>query len=1118
MTPKIRKIIVYFSMSLMALFMIISLVYQYDFQNRIRNFLLTNFEAKIQYRTIGLNIYTHFPEARLTIQDLRIDYQDFRLFEADRITADLDLRGLINQEFNLRKVKIEGAKYRHEVDSSGNPALQIRARNRINTVNLLDAAIEIEDSYLFITNLYKQNYFRLNLKEGQFRLNFNGEILNLTGTAAGILDTLSARGKIVLANKKVSTKNAGFSMNMKNKRQSVNGPLQIDQAQFIIKGDFLRISEGSLVDLNITTTDTGTDELLFLAPAKFAARYQQMNPEAKINLHYQTKGLVNPKKRPTQFIRFKVEDVNIMNVNTKLQLDSLNFSGSYTNGLSRGPETAKLRIDRMGFRLGNSFMHGSGRISNFKEPFMEGRLKSSLQLEDLQQFLEIDQFEHIEGEISADLKLSGFLGGENAESILDTTDYQGYLQLQDVSVSFKNLPLQFKHLTGTIKLNQQDLRIERLQGIFKEHPFNLNGMLANYPDLWFNTSEQLAGELSLRFDRFRLRKNDFQDFEKSSGGYPLKKLAGLSVNLEVNHAYYDIDTLLNFRSEVIFEPEGFSLKNIYFNFEGGAIEANSKLVSNSNGLKINVEVNADFPDFNGNRLYNRLSNSRDNKGSNRFRIPGSIEARVNLSSRNLIFRENKFQNLKSRLKIRRGEIHLDHFQLEGLNGIVVASGKVIPVGFRNWKAIGQGRADFISIEAESFAKTIRDLLNENEKQESPEFDFRPYLDLQFTMNASQLKYRDFTASMIHAQVDLTPEAILFNEISFQLPDGSFEGKASIRKDSTARYNGYSLFSSANLKYDELHLESYLRKIKNTHLLESNGSAFELPPYLNLDFGLQIDRLLFKNARGSDLEMKVRITPEAIYLDQAEVSAFHGKNKASAVLKTMPEGGFRGQLYSSNQGISIHDFFYSFQDFDQNLLTHQNIEGSADINMLLHFQVNKHFKLKKDKLDGKLSFTFENGSLQDFKPIENSLSFIRMKNKDDIFIGNITFDAYLNQGKLFIPELILKNSIANVILNGSRTFSNEINLNLMISLSDLLFKSRKKKIEEFKDAEANKKGGMDFYLELNGMDDDLKVKLFNRKKFEINQMSLSEESLLTLQKISKDSIWFHHLPPAPIVYH
>ena len=200
--------------------------------------------------------------------------------------------------------------------------------------------------------------------------------------------------------------------------------------------------------------------------------------------------------------------------------------------------------------------------------------------------------------------------------------------------------------------------------------------------------------------------------------------------------------------------------------------------------------------------------------------------------------------------------------------------------------------------------------------------------------------------------------------------------------------------------------------------------------------------------------------------------------------------FPGYFYSKVDRIDIQEFFTSFDNFNQDVFTAENTSGKISWDSYYYFEFDENFELHKDDNLWWIDAAVHHAEFVNVEPIEKTLFFVGHKAKDNMIVSELDVHAFLFQNKIFCKDILMNDNIANLDIFGEVDLENkEMALGLEISMTDLLFRSKKERIRETEEGINTLDKDKKILLRMNGPLSDHKLKIMTKKKFRTYQKDL-----------------------------
>jgi hypothetical protein len=175
-------------------------------------------------------------------------------------------------------------------------------------------------------------------------------------------------------------------------------------------------------------------------------------------------------------------------------------------------------------------------------------------------------------------------------------------------------------------------------------------------------------------------------------------------------------------------------------------------------------------------------------------------------------------------------------------------------------------------------------------------------------------------------------------------------------------------------------------------------------------------------------------------------------------------------------IDVNKAFITFKDFGQTFLKAENIRGALSGSLSLVFPLDSllNFRIKNLTAEGK--YLLVNGALINFDPVKQLSSFIEIRELENIKFDKLENDFFIRNNQLFIPQMEVNSSAADLSVNGKHSFENAYEYHVKILLSEILSGKRKKRsnITEFGVVEDDGLGRTSLLLKIIGKGEEAKV--------------------------------------------
>ncbi|MDD2981931.1 MAG: AsmA-like C-terminal region-containing protein [Crocinitomicaceae bacterium] len=216
--------------------------------------------------------------------------------------------------------------------------------------------------------------------------------------------------------------------------------------------------------------------------------------------------------------------------------------------------------------------------------------------------------------------------------------------------------------------------------------------------------------------------------------------------------------------------------------------------------------------------------------------------------------------------------------------------------------------------------------------------------------------------------------------------------------------------------------------------------------------LNIGQLKYEAHTFNQLQSNLRIAKRTLTFDQLSLQNAGAFIQGNAEIKEIkPEILLISTNVSSNN-IYFKNLFKEWNNFDQKIITEDNISGKAHIDLTFQAPFDMRSGIEKNGILSKVYIKIEDGALKNvstFKSITESLKTSSAK----LVLGKRNIDAMENKlldlrfdvlentimirnGRIEIPAMMIKSNALDINVSGWHTFENQIDYHFVFRLRDL----------------------------------------------------------------------------------
>ncbi|MBM56321.1 MAG: hypothetical protein CMB32_07170 [Euryarchaeota archaeon] len=285
----------------------------------------------------------------------------------------------------------------------------------------------------------------------------------------------------------------------------------------------------------------------------------------------------------------------------------------------------------------------------------------------------------------------------------------------------------------------------------------------------------------------------------------------------------------------------------------------------------------------------------------------------------------------------------------------------------------------------------------------------------------------------------------------------------------------------------------------------------LPLGSSLAYTIGSDLLMWDDLECSNTSSKGEITSKKLRISFAKANLLSGEATIQGQLKTASEKIVLG-IMGSAEGFSYSDLFRVYENFGQDVLRAEHMQGRGDIAGSMNLVWDKEGNWESNSFDAELQASISNGRLKGLEVFDDVADYLKenrliapLVDPEDLRkrLSYIEFDfvetpVTVKLSTASIPFTSIQSSAMNVSLEGSQTFEGGIDYTLGFALRDL----RDNKQGEFGDIQDDGLGNM-FFLGMDGTLDE-PVYSYDRQAAKANRRrAISNEAQRIKDAFSKD---------------
>jgi len=314
----------------------------------------------------------------------------------------------------------------------------------------------------------------------------------------------------------------------------------------------------------------------------------------------------------------------------------------------------------------------------------------------------------------------------------------------------------------------------------------------------------------------------------------------------------------------------------------------------------------------------------------------------------------------------------------------------------------------------------------------------------------------------------------------------------------------ALFVDASIHSKYIHLGELLAANPSEQKANDDENyGLEISPRITIYLSLLADQLEFNKFNLKDLKGDLIVKNKQLDARGISFSSQEGKVNGNLFIREK-DNKFILVTKAQFEEVDIKKVFESFNNFGQQSIKSEHLEGIANIDLNYTSWMSTKFKIDPSSIRCEVDFSIDSGKLNNYKPLEALSKFVELDELKSIKFQRLQNSILVKEGTIIVPKFEILSSALNLNIAGTHTFDNYIDYRVTLLLSELLGKKAKKpQGNEFGYVESD---GLQkqskLYLKMTGNIEDVKV-AYDSKGLKENIKSKFSKEKTTVKSLLKE---------------
>ncbi len=210
-----------------------------------------------------------------------------------------------------------------------------------------------------------------------------------------------------------------------------------------------------------------------------------------------------------------------------------------------------------------------------------------------------------------------------------------------------------------------------------------------------------------------------------------------------------------------------------------------------------------------------------------------------------------------------------------------------------------------------------------------------------------------------------------------------------------------------------------------------------PQDMRAKIRLTADSLIYNNFRSAAFSSNVSYSPYVLNLDSVRARGLEGELTGELMLGRQKDGGYISRSRLDVRNININQAFTAFNNFGQEFIVSDNLQGRLTGNLTLLAPLDTGFRIIPEAAVAEAHLQINEGRLISFAPAESLSSYLDLDELRNISFSKMENDLYIKNSTVNIPKMLINSSAVNFTLYGSHSFDGDYVYHLRLLLSEVL---------------------------------------------------------------------------------
>ncbi len=315
------------------------------------------------------------------------------------------------------------------------------------------------------------------------------------------------------------------------------------------------------------------------------------------------------------------------------------------------------------------------------------------------------------------------------------------------------------------------------------------------------------------------------------------------------------------------------------------------------------------------------------------------------------------------------------------------------------------------------------------------------------------------------------------------------------------WNRTPLFMKGALQSTLLNFDEILAR--ETHA--GRDTVYKIDPASNFSFQLKlkVEKTRFRRFTADNIQGLISLNERTFRASQLSMHTMQGQVMLSGFITATATDSLQIGLDASLNSINIKQMFYQLGNFGQDVITDKHLQGDVTADMSMYSHWSQQLTCSTPSVTARAWLTIENGELNEFEPMKALARYLKGSDLNRIRFSTLKNTIEIRNRTVFIPQMHIQSSAADLTLAGTHSFDNYIDYRIQLLLSQMLGRKVKSYHTEFGEIEEDQYGRTRLMLRLTGPAANPKISYDTRAVKEKIASEVKKETQIVKQLLQKE---------------